>query len=145
MDDLKEVRLSVDAAQPLTVVSPRLVVQEQDAYAIVERVLDIPNNRSNAVLEADVLATRRLAVSGMVLWQRTHGGLRFPAEVAPFPERIAEHDWLLRDNSLRLGTGVSDPWHQWDLAVTYIGYTRGANTHRIQAVTVSIGRLLRLG
>jgi hypothetical protein len=138
--DLREVHVGVDVGAPVAMISRRLIMQGAYAYSVVQRVLDIPNNRSNATLEGDYRLTRRLTVSGLLLWQRTHGGLRFPQEVAPFPNLIAEHDRLLRDNSLRLGGGVSYSWGQWDASVTYLGYTpSGNNTHVIHAVTVSLG------
>ena len=75
---LKEMRISVDAGQRLDAISPRLYVQGRYSYAFVERVLDdVPNNRSNATVEGGFLITRRLAVRGLLLWQRVHGGLRF--------------------------------------------------------------------
>jgi hypothetical protein len=136
---LREVRIGVDAGVPVVAISPRLLIQGQYTYSVVERVLGIPNNRSNGTVEGDFRTTRRLTVSGLLFWQRTHGGLHFPAEVASFPERIAEHDRLLRDNNLRLGAGVSYSWSQWDVSATYIGYTRGSNTHAIHALTVRLG------
>ncbi len=75
---LKEMRVSVDAGQRLDAISPNLYIQGRYSYAFVERVLDdVPNNRSNATVEGGFLITRRLAVRGLLLWQRVHGGLSF--------------------------------------------------------------------
>ena len=120
---LKELRISVDAGQRLDAISPRLSVQGRYSYAFVERVLDdVPNNRSNATVEGGFLITRRLAARGLFLWQRVHGGLRFggsDSSALPFsgdvhtPERMFEHDRLLRDNNWRLGAGITYSMGRW--------------------------------
>jgi hypothetical protein len=114
--NLKEVRLAVDAGRRLDAISSKLSIQGRYSYAFVERVLDVPNNRSNATVEGTFFLTRRLPVRGLLSWQHTHGGLRFgsppPAEIV-FPgevntaDRIVQHDRLLRDNNWRAGAGVS--------------------------------------
>ena len=50
--NLEEVALALDVGQRLDFISPLLSVQGRYAYAFVERVLDIPNNRSNFSVEA---------------------------------------------------------------------------------------------
>ena len=114
---LRELRLSVDVGRRLDFISPRLAVQGRYSYAIVERVLDVPNNRSNASAEVLLQVTDRLSVHGTVVRQVTHGGLR--AGVLPpgpngvpwgeitTPELFREHDRLLRDNFWRVGGGLS--------------------------------------
>jgi hypothetical protein len=136
--DLRELRFGVDVGVPMTVVSPRLVVQGAYSYAVVERVLDIPNNRSNGTIEGDYRLTPKVTVSALVLWQRTHGGLQV-ADLIAHPEFGAEHDRLLRDDAIRLGGGASYSWGPWDLSGTYIGYTHGTNTHVIHALTFTLG------
>ena len=76
-------------------------------------MLDIPHNRSNAVVGGDFAVTRHLSGRGILSWQRTHGGLRFPVDVEPFPERYSEFHRLLQDNYLQVGGGASYSWHQW--------------------------------
>ena len=56
--NLNEVRLAVDVGQRLDRISDRLSVSARYSYALVEKVLDLPNNRSNAALEFGFLATR---------------------------------------------------------------------------------------
>lgn len=138
--DLKELRIAVDAGQRFSALSGRLSLQGRYSYAFVERVLSIPNNRSNGSIEGRIAMTRRLSISGLVTWQRTHGGLRFPDDVVVSTERILEHDRLLRDNSLRMGGGASYSWGQWNVSASLVGYTHGSNTHALRAITVDIGR-----
>lgn len=115
--NLKEMRIALDAGRRLDAISPKLSVQGRYSYAFVERVLDIPNNRSNATVEGAFLFTRKISARGLVSWQRTHGGLRFgshtpgaalawPGEVDT-PERLFQHDRLLADHNWRVGAGVS--------------------------------------
>ena len=73
--NLNEVRLGVDVGQRLDRISDRLSVSARYSYAFVEKVLDLPNNRSNIAIEAvprDAEAGDSLVFS----WQRSHGGLR---------------------------------------------------------------------
>jgi hypothetical protein len=78
---LKELTLALDAGQRLDAISPNFSVLGRYSYGFVERVLDIPNNRSNTAVEGRyVLLPGRFAARGFALWQRTHGGLRVPGD-----------------------------------------------------------------
>ena len=152
---LKELRLRVDAGQRLDVISPRLSVQGSYSYALVERVLDdVPNNRSNAKVEAGFVITRRLAARGLLLWQHVHGGLRFggsDSSALPFPgdvntpERMFEHDRLLRDNNLRLGASIAYSLAQLDVFASYVEFVRGTDSHAGRALTADISWPFELG
>jgi hypothetical protein len=109
--------------------------------------MGISTNRSNAGLEGDYLIKRRLVARGMVLWQRTHGGLRFGSPSGPglmfpgevdTPELLFEHDRLLRDNYWHAGAGVAYSFPQFDLFATYIAFVGGTDTHAGRALTISI-------
>jgi hypothetical protein len=142
------VGLALDAGLRLDPISPNLSVLGRYSYAFVERVLDIPNNRSNAVLESRyMLLHGKLAARGFALWQRTHGGLRFgsipPADlVIPgdvnTPERLFEHDRLLRDNNFHAGGGFSYSFPRMDVFASYIDYVSGTDTHAGGALTIGI-------
>ena len=130
---LRELRIAVDAGQRLDAISPKLSVQGRYSYAFVEQVLDLPNNRSNAAIESEYLITRRLAARVLLSWQRVHGGLRLgspsgvpflpPGEVDT-PERLSEHDRLLRDNNFRLGASVAYSMQRMDVFATYVELLR---------------------
>jgi hypothetical protein len=118
----------------------------------VERVIDIPNNRSNATVEGGFLITRRLAARGLLLWQRVHGGLRFGgSDALPFPgdvntpERMFQHDRLLRDNNWRLGAGITYSMRQMDVFASYIEFVRGTDSHAGRAFTTGISWPFELG
>jgi len=145
---LKEVRIGVDAGQRLDVISPTLFVEGHYSYAFVERVIDIPNNRSNASVEGTyLLLKRKLAARGLASWQRTHGGLlfgspppaslEFPGEVDT-PERLLQHDRLLRDNYFHAGGGISYAFPRMDVFASYIAFVSGTDTHAGRALTLGV-------
>ena len=150
---LRELRIAVDAGQRLTAISPKLYVQGRYSYAFVERVIDVPNNRSNAALEGGFLITRRLAARGLLLWQRVHGGLRFGSDspALPFPgdvntpERMHEHDRLLRDNYWRFGGGITYSLPQVDVFASYIGFLKGSDSHAVRAFTAGVSWPFEIG
>jgi hypothetical protein len=152
--NLREVRIAVDAGQRLDGISSKLSVQGRYSYAFVERVIDIPNNRSNATMEGAFLLTRKLSARGLVSWQHTHGGLRFGSPTSatlPFPgevntpERLAQHDRLLRDNYWHVGGGVSYSFSRTDVFASYIAFVGGTDTHAGKALTLGISWPFQLG
>lgn len=142
---LKEVRIAADVGQRLDAILPGLSVQGQYSYGVVERVLDIPNNRSNASAEGAFSFTRHLSARGILRWQRTHGGLRFPFEVEGFPDRIVEFHRMLRDNYFQAGGGMSYSWRHWDLSASYLVTASGTNSHDVNVLTVDLGWLFEVG
>ena len=152
--NLKEVRIEIGAGQRLDRVLRNLSVQGRYSYAFVERAIDIPNNRSNATVEGAFLLTRKLSTRGLVSWQRTHGGLRFgsptsatlrfPGEVNT-PERLAQHDRLMRDNYWHVGAGVSYSFSRMDVFASYIAFVGGTDTHAGGALTAGISWPFELG
>jgi hypothetical protein len=152
---LKELRIAIDAGQRLDVISPRLSVQARYSYAFVEQVLeDVTTNRSNASVEGGFLMTRRFAARGLLAWQRVHGGLRvgsassdplFPGEIDDTPERMYEHDRLLRDNNFRLGAGVSYSMDRMDVFFFYLQLLRGHDSHAGRSMTVGVSFPFEIG
>jgi len=146
---LRELRLAVDAGARLDAISPRLSIQGQYSYAFVEQVIDdVPVNRSNFALEGGVSITRQLAAGVVLAWQRVHGGLRvgtasgnpipFPGEIDDTPERLFEHDRLLRDNNFRLGVSVSYSLSSFDIVGSYLELVSGTDSHTGRALTIGI-------
>lgn len=142
---LPEARFGFAIGRRLDGVSPRLSVQGSYSYAVVKRVLNIPNNRSNGMFEGAFLATRKLSVRSYLSWQRTHGGLRAGLEQPPddgFPwgeivtaDLFSQHDRLLRDNNLHLGAAAALSLSRIELFASYVHYTRGTNSHAGNALT----------
>ncbi|MEO8680363.1 MAG: hypothetical protein ABI665_15030 [Vicinamibacterales bacterium] len=144
---LREIRMAMDAGVRLDQVSPNLSVQGRYSYAIVEKAADVSHNRSNASVEAAYLFARKLSVRGFAAWQHTHGGLQFgslppadlvfPGEVNT-PERLFQHDRLLKDNNWRLGAGAAYSLPSVDLFVSYISYVKGTDSHAGHVVSFGV-------
>ena len=144
---LVETRFGLDAGSRLDAISSRLSVQAHYSYAMVERVLDLPNNRSNIGFETGILVTRRMSLRGMTMWQRTHGGLRLgsfpPAGIEPPGEvntidRILQHDRLLRDNNWRAGLGASYSLPHLDVFASYVDFLSGTDSHDGRVFTTGV-------
>jgi hypothetical protein len=134
--NLNEVRLAVDAGQRLDALSPRLSVYGRYSYALVEKVLDLPNNRSNIAVEAGFQATRKLATRFGFTVQRSHGGLRsteFTEDV-----QLEQYDRILRDNNVHLTGGAAYSLAGFDVFVSYLHYASGTDTHAGRAITAGI-------
>ncbi|MEO6487563.1 MAG: hypothetical protein ABIO78_06440, partial [Thermoanaerobaculia bacterium] len=63
--NLTEMRIGVAAGQRLDIISPRFSLQESYSYAVVEKVLGLPNNRSNFSVEPAFQITRKLAAGAI--------------------------------------------------------------------------------
>ena len=87
---------------------------------------------------------RRLAGHAVLAIQRTHGGLRFPVDIEPFPERYSEFHRLLQDNYFQAGGGVSYAWGDWDLSFSFVRTLSGTNTHNVHVYTMTAGRSFRI-
>lgn len=140
---LKELNLSADVGQRLDFLVRGLSLDGRYTYSIVQRALGISHNRSNA--EADVGYTFANHLAGHVIFagQRTYGGLRFPDDVEPFPERYTEFHRLLRDNYFHAGAGASYSLGDWDLSFSFMKTVTGNNTHDVHVYTVTAGRSFR--
>ncbi len=152
--NLEEVRIAVDAGQRLDGISPKLSVQGRYSYAFVERVIDIRNDRSNVRVEVGYQLNRDLYSRGFAAWQRTHGGLRLgsppPSDLLPpgdadTPERIEQHDRLLRDNFFHLGAGLAYQLKNVELFASYVEYVSGTDTHSGRAFEVGVTLPFDLG
>lgn len=134
--NLNEVRLAVDVGQRLDQISDRLSVSARYSYAIVERVLDLPNNRSNVAVETGFLATRRLATRLALSWQRSHGGLRSDEIVTE--EQLSQYDRLIKDNNFHITGGLAYSLPRIDLFASYTHYAGGTDTHAGGAITAGV-------
>jgi hypothetical protein len=138
---LDELRLGFAVGQRLDAI--RTIVQAGYAYTIVPRVLNVPNNRSDGAFEGDFAVTRHLSIGGLVSWQRTHGGLRFPYDVivADVPELQTEFHRMLRDNYLHTGASVSYGRGRWQFSASALLTAAGSNSHDVRVFSMTVGRL----
>jgi hypothetical protein len=151
---LTELMVGAHAGQRLDAWTDGLSVQAGYRYTMVKQVLEIPNNRSNGLVTAGVVLPRRVLVFPrgfstrvIISWQRTHGGLRFPADVIDerFPGRRIEFHRMLRDNYLHVGAGVSYSIGAWDMSGSALVTARGSNSHDVHVFSLTIGRLFEIG
>jgi hypothetical protein len=134
--NLNELRIAVDAGQRLDAISDRLSVSGRYSFAFVEKVLGLPNNRSNFAVEANVLAMRRLATRFGLSWQRSHGGLRSTELISD--EQFSQYDRLLKDNNFHINGGVAYSLPAMDVFASYVHYAAGTDTHVGHAVTAGL-------
>jgi hypothetical protein len=144
---LREVRLGIEVATRLDAISRHLSVSGAYSYALVEKPEDLGTNRSNASVEGDYRLTDKLVLRGQVLWQRTHGGLRFgspppadllfPGEVNN-PDLLFEHDRAMRDNYWHVGAGATYALNPVWVSFDYMAFVGGTDTHAGNAITLSV-------
>lgn len=145
--DLRELQVGVDLGARLAGLLPKASVQAGYTYAVVEKVLDIPLDRSNAFMGLGYSPTRSFYVHAEGIWQRTHGGLRAGSVTGdPFPlpgelntpERFAQRDRILRVNNWKVGGGVSYAAGLFDVFATFTKYVSGTDSHDGQAYTIGV-------
>jgi hypothetical protein len=141
---LTELGLSTDAGARLDSIVRGLSIDGHYGYTIAERALDISHNRSNARFHTGYAFPGHVAGHMVLSWQHTYGGLRFPTDVEPFPERYPEFHRLLQDNYFQAGAGVSYAWRDWDLSLSFLKTVSGTNTHDVHVYTATAGRSFRL-
>lgn len=126
---------------------PRAVLTAVYSYAIVEKdIVDIPNNRSNILLDAGYSFGERWFARANAHWQTTHGGLRFgstadsflpfPGEVGLSGPKFEEHDRLLRDNHFGIGGALAYGLGKVDLFAAFSMYVSGTDAHDGQSFTL---------
>lgn len=144
---LRELMFGVEAGQRLDRWLTGLSVQAGYRYTVVPRVLDVPNNRSNGDVITALAFPNGFSARGILAWQRTHGGLRFPYEVVvpEIPELLTEFHRMLRDNYLHAGGGVAYARGAWDVSASVLVTARGSNSHDIHVFSVTVGRSFDAG
>ena len=134
--NLHELRFAVDVGQRLDAIWERLSVSARYSYALVEQVLDLPNNRSNIYIDTDIMATRKLVTRVGLSWQLSHGGLRSTEVVTD--EQYAQYDRLIKDNNFHITGGLSYSLPKVDVFASYVHYAAGTDTHVGHAITAGL-------
>jgi hypothetical protein len=144
---LKELKLGAYAGHRLDNLLKGAAVEAGYAYSVVERVLDVPNNRSNGSGQLGFALGRGWSTRFITSWQRTHGGLRFPMEVnvPEIPERLTEYHRMLRDNYLHTGGGVTYSRGRWGFSGSTLFTARGSNSHDVHVFSVTASRAFEIG
>jgi hypothetical protein len=61
------------------------------------------------------------------------------------PERMEQHDRLLRDNNFRIGFGVAFSTPKVDLYFSYLELLRGTDSHGGRAITAGLSWPFEIG
>ena len=131
--NLNEFRLALDAGYRVDPISSRFSISGRYAYAFVEEVLDIPNDRSNLSLSFAYLFIRKFSGNLIFYWQRSHGGLKsteFETE-----EEWVQFDRLLKDNFFHIGAAFTYSFRRFDVFASYTEFVDGTDTHVGRALT----------
>ncbi|HET9361648.1 MAG TPA: hypothetical protein VFO58_17970 [Vicinamibacterales bacterium] len=133
--NLNEVRVALDAGHRFAAM-PRLAVSARYSYAFVENVVDVPIDRSNFAITPSYAVTRKMTVTGVFAWQRTHGGLgsnEFATE-----EQFLQFDRLIRDNNFQMGATFARTFRHFDVFASYLDFVSGTDTHDGYAITAGV-------
>jgi len=137
--NLNELRLNLDSGVRLDAISPRLSVSGRYSYAFVERVLDLPNDRSNAYVSVGYLLSQSLAGSLDFYWQHSHGGVTNDDFFAGVPDEVFfQFDRILKDNSFHIGGSLAYSFSTLDVFGSYVAFVDGTDTHLGRSITVGV-------
>jgi len=140
--DLHEYTVGFFLARRLDPVLDDAYVQVRYGYVFVEKVLNIPHNRSTADLTLGYFATSSLGARLLLSYLYTHGGITIPQGVICDPvlqcgptdpsPTWQHHDQIPHDVSLIGGAGLSySLTGSLDLTATYFANLYGENGHKI--------------
>ena len=136
--DLHEQNVGVSVGVPVEPV----YLQVRYGYSFVERVLDIPHNKSNADLDVGYFVSPSFLVRVLASGQKTHGGINIdyenlPARTSPL---FLHHDQIITDDFLNVGAGASYELNQ-SVAAFAVAFRSiwGRNGHKMDlGVTTGI-------
>jgi opacity protein-like surface antigen len=140
--DLHEYAVGFFLARRLDPVLDDGYVQFRYGYVFVEKVLDIPHDKSTADLTLGYFVTPALGARLLLTYLYTHGGITIPDGVVCDPVLLCgptdpsptwqHHDQISHDVALNGGVGLSySLTGSVDLTATYFASLYGENGHKI--------------
>jgi len=136
--DLRELQMGVNVGRDLEGIIPRSYVQARYSFALVQRVEDLNLNRSNADWEFGYSATDRVSLRATGAWQKTYGGIRFPADNT-HPHFHELHDRAAKSRFVRIGGGLSfSLTKSLDLHADFTNTVAGSSTHGARGLSLGI-------
>jgi hypothetical protein len=143
--DLREFLVGTYLGRDLEEVLPNAYFQTRLSYAFVERVLGMYHDRTNIDAELGYQLTNRVAVSGIVSFQKTLGGLYSKGRWTL--EQKRHHDQLVRSDTLHWGGGVSLAVNRTtSIFATLLTMAWGKNSAALShGFTVGINKSFRTG
>jgi hypothetical protein len=127
---LEELWLGLGVGKSLDKWIPRTYVQGRLTYAWVEKVQGISHNKENIDFDLGYYVNTKLALQGIVRWQKTIGGIDVP--IPPTNPLFPYHDQLAADDFTNVGGGAS--WFASDTSTWSLDYmqgVKGRNGHKL--------------
>ena len=146
---LRELALGVHAGRSLGPRLPDTYVHASYVFSLSQHLehhdLDLSLNRSNMEFEVGHQLASRLAVQGVLLFQRMHGGLEWVDELfAPGSVHEEIHDQAAKASYRRASLGFSCSVNdRVDVSVSFLHTMAGRNSHQVDGV--HIGTTWRFG
>ncbi len=143
--DQREYHFGTNIGRRLDPWIPRAYLQAQYSYALVERVLGIAPNRSNAEFQLGYFLTPRLSLLATGQGMYTHSGLDLDYtqfQVGLPDDQWIHHDQIAKTSLLDLGGGTSFAiTPSWQMFLTVARSIEGRNGHLHSAiVTFGVSR-----
>jgi len=129
--NLRQLISGVYTGRLLNPILPRTYVEGTYSYAVVEKVVNIPLNRSNTELTAGYFVTPSLSVNFLWRGQWMHGGLNF-SEIfqGSSSEVVRQQDRVTRQNFYHVGAGAElSITESVSTHFTFIKFVSGQNAH----------------
>jgi len=125
-----ELLVGVNVGRQLGPVLPNGYAHLRYSYAILKHFAGFKLNHSNAEWEVGWFANKVIVFRFVGAWQRTHGGLDFPAGRRLTPEEFDIHDRVAKADYVQLGGGVTFSVNRsFDIHTLYAKTVSARNTH----------------
>lgn len=125
-----ELLVGVNVGRQLGPILPNGYAHLRYSYAILKDFAGFNLNHSNADWEVGWFANRLIAFRFIGAWQRTHGGLDFPAGRRLTPAEFDIHDRVAKADYVQLGGGVTFSINRsFDIHAAYATTVSARNTH----------------
>ena len=125
-----ELLIGASVGRQLNPVFPNGYVHLRYSYAILKRFAGFNLNHSNTDWEVGWLANKTIAFRFIGSWQKSYGGLEFPAGVVLTRAQFQIHDRVARADYVQLGGGVTFSVNRsFDIHTAYVKTVSARNTH----------------
>ncbi|MDQ5845095.1 MAG: hypothetical protein M3539_07340 [Acidobacteriota bacterium] len=125
-----ELLVGVNVGRQLGPVMPNGYAHLRYSYAILKDFAGFHLNHSNADWELGWSANKLIALRFLGAWQRTHGGLDFPAGRRLTAAEFDIHDRVAKADYVQVGGGVTFSLNRsFDVHTAYVRTVSARNTH----------------
>jgi hypothetical protein len=136
--DLMALHTGVNVGRLLDPVLPNAYAHARYTYSFVQRLHDIPLDRSSAELEVGYLLTPLISVRALGNWMKTHGGIGFWEAYEDLVVFLS-HDRMLATRFWQVGGGVTASLtDSIDLDGAFLKAVSGADSHTGYGVNIGL-------